>query len=320
MRSTGDKIKKGIVWILLTSLLLCGCGDTYPEAFTAPIAEAGNKPRYAAFFAEDLCVPEGDVADNAIKVADDTTAGLFNLTKNKTVFAKDVYKRINPASLTKIMTALVAIENGDLTKTIVATPNVGSIESGAQRLGLKEGDRMTLDQALHILLIHSSNDVAILIAESVAGSVDRFARLMNERAQMIGATGCHFTNPHGLTESEHYVTAYDMYLIFNEAMKYKEFREIVNAAHYSSSYHNADGTEVPVDLHSTNSYLTGGFTVPEGVTIIGGKTGTTSAAGHCLILYTQNRAQEEYIAVVMGTPDAEALNREMTELMQRINN
>ncbi|MCR4763652.1 MAG: D-alanyl-D-alanine carboxypeptidase [Lachnospiraceae bacterium] len=318
MKTTTSQLYR-IIALLMLPLLISGCGRALAVPYEPAITGTEIGQRKAPFFAEELCVAEGDVAASSLELADRTCAGLFNVTTRETLYAKNIYEKINPASLTKIMTALVAIENGDLTRTIVAGESVIITESGAQKLGLKPGDRMTLDQALHILLIYSANDVALLIAENVGGSVERFVQMMNDRAQSLGATGCHFTNPHGLTDSYHYVTAYDLYLIFNEAMKYVEFREIVNAAHYSSSYHTQDGTEIPVDIRSTNGYLTGAYTVPEGIRIVGGKTGTTAAAGHCLILYLENTGGESFVSVLMRTPDSEALDREMKKIMKSIN-
>lgn len=306
---------------ILLAFCLGGCGaGSIPVPYTPSVHETGAAAvQEVPFFAADLCVTEGDVNTIGISTAEHTCAGLFNVSTHETLYAKNVYERLNPASLTKVMTALVAIENGDLTKTITASANVTITERGAQKIGIKEGDSMTLDQALHILLIYSANDVAVMIAENVAGSVERFTQMMNEKARALGATGTHFVNPHGLTDKAHYVTAYDMYLIFYEAMQYTEFREIIDTAQYSSSYHQADGTEVPVDIRSTVGYLTGAYQVPEAVSVVGGKSGTTAAAGHCLILYLRDRAGQEYVSVVMHTPDAETLDKEMTMIMQNLN-
>ena len=306
---------KAAALLLLTTFFLGGCGSAQRLAYS-PEGAVLASTRHASFFAQGLCVTAGDVENSGIALSERTCAGLFDVTTGETLCAQNVYERVHPASLAKIMTALIAIENGDLTKTIVATANVGVRESGAQTIGLKEGDRMTLDQALHILLIYSANDVANFVAEGVAGSIERFAVLMNERARSLGATGCHFTNPHGLTDSGQYVTTYDLYLIFNAAMQYQEFREIIDTAQYASSYRRSDGTEVPVSISATNGFLTGAWAVPEGVTILGGKTGTTAAAGHCLIPYFTGRTGEEYVAVVMRTPDAATLQKEMTALLQ----
>ncbi|MCR5674400.1 MAG: D-alanyl-D-alanine carboxypeptidase [Lachnospiraceae bacterium] len=318
MTLTGERCTNRLALLLILPLLLTGCGEALAAPYTPQTSEISSSTGRADFYASDLCVTPGDQQLDGVELSDRTCAGLFDVTHAETVYAKNVYERINPASLTKVMTALVALENGDLTKTIVAGPNVGITEKGAQKIGLKEGDRMTLDQALHILLIYSANDVANLIAESIAGSVDRFTQMMNDRAQSLGATGCHFTNPHGLTDDMHYVTTYDLYLIFYEAMQYREFRDIIDTAQYSSSYRTADGTEIPVDIGSTVGYLSGDFRVPEGVTVIGGKSGTTAAAGHCLILYLKDAAGTEYVSVVMRTPDAETLEKEMTLLMKNL--
>ena len=100
---------------------------------------------------------------------------------------------------------------------------------------------MTLDQALHILLMYSANDVAMLIAENVGGTTERFIEMMNEEAKRLGATNTQFMNPHGLTQDGHYTTAYDLYLIFNEAVQYEAFSEIINMTNYQTTYYDKDG-------------------------------------------------------------------------------
>ena len=129
------------------------------------------------------------------------------------IYAKNVHERLNPASLTKVMTALCALKYGKLDDILTATENVYVTESGAVKLGVTAGDTMTMEQALYGLMLKSANDVANLVAEHIGGSVEGFVNLMNETAASIGATNTHFTNPHGLTDPEHYTTAYDMYLI-----------------------------------------------------------------------------------------------------------
>ena len=142
---------------------------------------------------------------------------------------------------------------------------------------------MTLDQAVHALLIASGNDVAVLIAEGVSasvngtsGSVEEFVELMNQEAQAIGATNCHFMNPNGLTQEGHYVTAYDLYLIFQEALKYELFNQIIQMNSYSTVYTAADGSEKTLEIENSNLFLRGTYEPPANVTVVGGKTGTTS--------------------------------------------
>ena len=100
---------------------------------------------------------------------------------------------------------------------------------------------MTLDQALHILLMYSANDAAMLIAENVGGSVDHFVEMMNEEAMRLGATNTSFANPHGLSDDNHFTTAYDLYLIFNEAIKYDSFNEIIHMTSYQTTFYDKDG-------------------------------------------------------------------------------
>ncbi|MDE6219660.1 MAG: D-alanyl-D-alanine carboxypeptidase, partial [Lachnospiraceae bacterium] len=149
-----------------------------------------------------------------------TAAGLFDLSSGQVIYAKNVHEKLNPASLTKILTALCALKYGNQDDMLTATENVLISESGAVKLGLTAGDTMTMDQALYTLLLKSSNDVAIMIAEHISGSVEEFAKLMNDTANSLGATNSNFVNPHGLTYPNHYTTAYDLYLICNEAVKY----------------------------------------------------------------------------------------------------
>ena len=186
-------------------------------------------------FASSLCVSDENVSGNSnFELEKESAAGLFDVNGKQVLYAKDIHERLYPASLTKIMTALVALKYGNTEDTITATDNVLIQESGAQLCGIKPGDKLTLDQALHALLIDSANDAGVAIAEHVGGSIEGFADLMNKEAVSIGATNSHFVNPHGLSDNDHYVTVYDMYLIMNEAMKYDLFNEIIHMASYST--------------------------------------------------------------------------------------
>ena len=271
-------------------------------------------------FAAQLCVSDGEVDLVDCAITGNACAGLFDVLNAKTLYARGIYDRIEPASLTKVMTALVALKYGNLNQMMTATVNVNISESGAQLIGLKKGDRMTLSQALHLLLIYSANDVALMIAENIAGSVNEFVTLMNNEALLIGATNSHFANPHGLHADNPYVTAYDMYLMFNAALQYKEFVDIINQSVYSTTYTDESGNPKTADVKSTNLYLREPSSCPDGVVMVGGKTGTTNAAGHCLIVMARNAAQSPYIAVVMRAEDNDTLYGEMTNLLTKIGN
>ena len=272
--------------VLLTAIFLIiisitGCaGFSYgaPYSVSSSPEEIQNDLFYPTF-ASDLCVVNTDISDSDFEIGDTASGGLFDLSGKRTIYARNVNERLHPASLTKVMTALVARENASLDQVLVAGSDVYVTESGAQKIGLKEGDRMTLDQALRILLVYSANDVANMIAANIGGSIDNFVNMMNTKAREIGATNSHFMNPHGLTADEHYVTAYDMYLIFNAAMEYDTFNEI-----------------------------------------IGGKTGTTTAAGHCLILLARDVNGSPYIAVILRDIDNDSLYTDMIGLLAEIVN
>ena len=275
-------------------------------------------------FAADLCVANKDVKPAGVDLSEAGAVALFDLKNLDTLYAKNVNLQINPASLTKVMTALVAIKYGSTDQMLTASENVIITEPGAQLCGIKPGDRMTLDQALRILLIYSANDVAIMIAEGISsanggpGSIEDFVALMNEEAAELGATNCHFTNPNGLTEEGHYVTTYDLYLIFQEALKYDLFNEIIQTTSYSTVYTDKNGNEKSLEVNTTNLYLRGTYEMPANINVIGGKTGTTNAAGHCLMLYSRSSNGTPYISIIMKESSGENLYTDMTKLLEII--
>lgn len=269
-------------------------------------------------FASGLCVASGDVTSGTDVNVTAAAAGLFDIAGGRVIYAKNIHERLNPASLTKILTALCALRYGQLDDVLVASENVRITEPGAVKIGVEPGDTMTLEQALNVLLIKSSNDVAVMIAEHIGGSVEGFSDMMNSVANSLGATNSHFTNPHGLTDPEHYTTAYDLYLICNEVVKYDKFVEIINKTDYASVYHDMNGNEKKIDLASTNAYIKGEAFAPDNVTVIGGKTGTTSAAGLCLILYSKDDSGNPYISVILRSDDRTVMYQEMTALLGEI--
>lgn len=270
-------------------------------------------------FASDLCIVTDDVsAGTTVDMSQAAAAGLFDVTTGKVIYAKNVHEKLNPASLTKVLTALCALKYGNLDDILTASDNVYIDESGAVKLGIETGDTMTMDQALHALLLKSSNDVAIMIAEHIGGSVEGFAEIMNDTANSLGATNSHFVNPHGLTDPNHYTTAYDLYLISNEVLKYDKFTELIHTSNYISTYHDKDNNEKSIDIQNSNAYIKGEAFAPENVTVIGGKTGTTSAAGNCLILYSKDKSGNPYISVVLKSSDRTTMYTEMTDLLKEI--
>ncbi len=309
-------------------VLLSGCGTKEiplaydPDGTISSFRITGtNHSETAEPFAADLCVVTDNVNvdDSALDMSKASSAGLFDLNNADVLYAKNVHEQLQPASLTKLMTALVAMKYGNPDDVITASQNVIITEPGATLCGLQEGDQLTLNQALHALLISSANDAAVAIAEHIAGSVEEFTAMMNEEAKAIGATNSHFVNPHGLTADNHYVTAYDMYLIFNEALQYDLINEIIHMTSYDLVYTDKNGDSKRKTLNNSNQYLSGNQIAPEGVTVIGGKTGTTTAARNCLILLGRDTSGNPYISVILKAEDRGVLYEEMTGLLAKIN-
>jgi D-alanyl-D-alanine carboxypeptidase len=273
----------------------------------------------AEAFAEELCVSDGTENLTALTL-DSYSAGLFGLNQQEVLYAKNIFTRRSPASITKIMTALVTLKYGNLDEMVTVTSIVKDIEYGSSVCDIQEGDVMSLRQLLYGMMIASGNDAAMMIAEHVGGSVEHFVEMMNEEALAIGATGTHFVNPHGLTNEDHYTTVYDIYLIFQEALKYDTFQDIISRQNYYAEYYREDGTSGAVTWESTNHYFTNEAEAPENVSVFGGKTGTTDDAGACLALMSKDLYGNPYISIILHAESKDSLYQEMNELLSLIQN
>ena len=162
-------------------------------------------------------------------------AAVMNANGKTLVYDKNSNKRMYPASCTKLMTALVVLENcDDLQEEVtVSEEAVYGIDSGSSHIALKPGEKLTVENLLYALLLASANDAAVALAEHVGGSVEGFAEMMNNKARELGLTGSHFVNPHGLYEDDHYSTAYDLALIASEDCRNEDFLRIISAPKYT---------------------------------------------------------------------------------------
>ena len=327
MRCTSKKLLAAALSMMLM-FGFSGCGNTAYEIpynsdsdITSFNVISRQKPGAAQPFAADLCIVTEDVMDDErVDMSQAGAAVLCDVGHSEVLYAKNAHERLYPASLTKVMTAYVALKYGSVDSILTATDAVNITEPGAQLLHIKAGDTMTLHQALYALLLNSANDVAMLIAENVGGSVEEFVELMNEEAQAIGATNTHFANPHGLTDENHYTTAYDLYLIMNQAIQYSLIQEIIQTQSYTSAYHDASGKEKTMSFRNTNQFFSGTYQAPSNVTVLGGKTGTTNAAGHCLMILSRDTEGTLYISVILRSPSNDVLYPEMIDLLEEIPN
>lgn len=227
---------------------------------------------------------------------------LMNADTQEVITYRNANARMYPASLTKIMTLIVAVENmEDLSDTVTITDDMvfPMIELEAARAGFLPGETPTLEDVLYGMILTSGADAALAAAEYVAGSEEAFVRLMNEKAEESGLEGTHFTNVVGLHDKEHYSTATDMALILKYAIQNETCRKIISAYEYK-----VPPTEQnPEGLIFTSNFFSRmyGDEMP-GVTIKGGKTGFTDEAGNCIESFAEING-ETYILVMCGCTD-----------------
>lgn len=228
---------------------------------------------------------------------------LIEKNTGKILYEKDAHKIMYPASTTKIMTAILAVEKCKLTDVATVSHNaIFTVPSSYVNANIKEGEELTIEQLLHILLIPSANDSANVLAEHISGSVDEFANLMNEKAKEIGCLNTHFVNANGIHNKNHTTTAYDLALMGKYAMNNKTIRDIVKKTTYTlpttNKYDKTDRI-----FHTTNDLLRENHSKAKDnyyyPNAIGIKTGYTSEAGSCIIAGAK-KDNLEVIAVILG--------------------
>lgn len=276
----------------------------------------------AVSFAADLSVAVSDVPLDSLEL-EAQSAALIDVNNKDFLYAKSIHEKRYPASITKIMTALVALKYGNLDDMVTVGDEATDIEYGSSVCEIKPGDRLSLRMLLYGLMINSGNDAAMTIAKHVGGSVENFVEMMNQESREIGATNTHFMNPHGLQDEEHYTTVYDVYLTFTEALKYDAFSEIISMHSYEANFTRPTdedpNAQVMITWESTNHYFINEAVPPSDVTVFGGKTGTTDEAGACLCLYSKDKYGNPYVSIILKEDSKEKLYDEMNELLSKIN-
>lgn len=322
------KLSGTLALLVAVCFLMSGCGQkeviegtyqVYQTTNEYGLAPDADTTSASAYFADNLCVTgtENIFTENVTESISQA-AGLFNTQDNTVEFGKNVHERMYPASTTKILTAYVALKYGDLNAVGTVTEENLQLESGSTICGISVGDTVSLQELLYGLMLCSGNDAANVIADMISGSTEAFANLMNQEALALGATNSHFVNANGLHSEEHYTTVYDMYLIFNAALQNEQFLNLIGTLNHTANYANAQGEPVVKEWSTTNKYLKGDEAAPEGIQVLGGKTGTTSDAGYCLVLYSKRADAVPYISVIFKADSRDNLYYEMTELLEEI--
>lgn len=228
------------------------------------------------------------------------------------LYSKEMNAKNFPASITKIMTTLLAIENSSLSETVTFSKEaIFSIEPGSTHVGSDVGETMTLEQALYCVMLESANEVSNAVAEHVAGSLDAFAKMMTERAKELGCKNTNFVNANGLHDEKHYTTAYDMALITQAAMKNPTFRTITGTQRYDVPPTNKQPETRYLRNHHQMVYP---YKYPKyGYDYaIGGKTGYTTKAGNTLVTIAEKDGLE-LICVVMKSKAATQPENQYTD-------
>lgn len=228
------------------------------------------------------------------------SAVLIEAESGRVLYQKNAFIRLPMASTTKIMTAIVAIEKGDLGKTVTVAKEAIGVEGSS--IYLVPNEKLTLESLVWALLLQSANDAATAIAIEVGGSVEGFAKLMNEKAEELGLTATHFTNPHGLDDEDHYTSAYDLAKIAAYALRNETFKTICST-YKKTIPHGEDGTRVLVNHNKLLRLYDGA---------IGVKTGFTKRSGRCLVGAAE-RDGLTLVSVTLSAPDDWNDHKEMLD-------
>lgn len=249
--------------------------------------------------------PQGPQIEAASAIVMDVNTGTI-------LYSKQATEKQYPASITKIMTTLLLIENCDLDDTITFSEVVYDIEEGSTHLGIQPGEEMTLRDCAYGIMLASANDIANGVAEYIAGSVSAFADMMNEKAEELGCVNTHFSNPHGLYSDDHYTCAYDMALIAQAAYENETFREIVGTKEYIIPETNLSGEDRSFLNH--HKMMQSGSEYYQSW-CVGGKTGYTSQCLNTLVTYGSKDGME-LVSVILRVNGAGKAYAESTEILE----
>ena len=318
--------KKILLGLIILCTLLSGCGKSQSIANSfsdsgddsaqadSPLAFADGPASNVAVVAKDASNTEGSDKLNS------EAALLVDATDGVVLFQKNAHKKEYPASTTKILTSLITLKYGDTDSSRTIGNEVVINEDNVVMCDYRIGDVIPYDVIIHGAMMKSGNDAAAALALFAADNLDDFADMMNEEAKLLGATESHFVNPHGLYDDNHYSTAYDMYLIFNEAIKYDKFVDVIACKQYNGSFIRKTSYgeyTINAEYVNTNRYVTGDRVAPSYIKVIGGKAGYTEVAKRSYVMLAEANGHQ-YIFVTMRCDDYEQLYSDLDYLMSLI--
>lgn len=323
MKCTNKHNKTRLLCVILciAALFMTGCSRT-KEVLDHPYTLYNSTSTASSqMFAQNLCVTENiDYGTDQVSSQLAAGAGVFNLQTKEVTYSQNLFGKLYPASTTKILTAYMIIRDGNLDDKVTVSKEAVEGMAGSSVCGISEGDVLTVRDLLYGLMLVSGNDAANALAEYHSGSIAAFVEDMNKEVLALGATNSHFANANGLPDEEHYTTIYDMYLIFRAAIMQQDFVNIIKTGSYDAAYTDKNGNSVTKTWNNTNKYINGENEAPEGITVIGGKTGTTNAAGYCLVLYSTNKKGEDIISIVFKADGRSNLYTLMDQILSAFAN
>lgn len=247
------------------------------------------------------------------------SAIVMELSTGTILYEKNSHKKRYPASITKIMTAMLTAENCDMNDIITFSEEaVYGIERGSSTVYSEVGEKMTVEQCLYAIMLESANEVCLAVGEQISSSIDKFVDLMNQRVKELGLTDTHFNNPNGLPDPKHYTSAHDMAVITRTAMQNTTFRKVCNTKNYTCPKTNKHKT---LRYWLNHHEMIAGNKHPEYLYkyAIGGKTGFTRAAGNTLVTCAQKDGMELVCVVMKSTSPESGEPNEYTDTIRLLN-
>lgn len=323
------KVISFILSVFLLSITLCGCKKE-TESLSNPYQPDRNESNniygdtplsYSEGFSSKIAVVGKDAVNSeGSENLKSEAALLVDATTGEVLFQKNPHKKEYPASTTKILTSLLALKYGDTSASRKVGDEVIINEDNVILCDFRYGDTISFELAMHATLLRSGNDAAAFLSLFVADNLNDFAELMNKEAKKLGATESHFVNPHGLFNENHYTTAYDLYLIFNEAIKYTKFVDTISCRQYDGSFTRKTSQAeylINCSYSNTNQYVTGALPTPEGIKVLGGKAGYTEAARRSYVMLAEAN-EHRYIIITMRADNSDDMYHDLTALLNKI--
>ncbi|SEP55030.1 D-alanyl-D-alanine carboxypeptidase [Lachnospiraceae bacterium NE2001] len=283
-----------IILIILNSFIPCNISEASSWTLNKSAVEIGGN---ATSTSAELAPSDAPIINAASAIVMDVDTGDI-------LYEKYAHEKHYPASITKVLTCLLAVENGNVNDVLTVSENVMSqVEMDSSRIGLEAGEQLTLRDALYGMMLNSGNECALTIGEYIAGSTEGFADMMNERIKTLGCTDSHFVNPNGIHNDDHYTSCYDMALIGCAAYQYPEFKKLISSQTYTIPETNKNEERV---LWQENRLIYSGNGEYYYQYCTGGKTGYTETALATLISFAERDGRRLVTVVMKCNPTTES--------------